>query len=78
MALKCVLFPSAIHLAFDKRVREFLLLSFQMPGKNSHIPKFDNDASISRGPKDLANIDALVHKLFEDFVETNNTENIVG
>ena len=49
-----------------------------MPGKNSQIPKFDNDASISRGPNDLTNIDALVHKLFEDYVETNNTENIVG
>ena len=46
-----------------------------MPGKNSEIPKFDNDASISRGPKDLANIDALVHKLFEDHVETNNVQN---
>ena len=31
-----------------------------MPGKNSEIPKFDNDASISRGPKD-PNIDVLVH-----------------
>ena len=53
------------------------MLSLQkMPGKNSEIPKFDNDASISRGPKD-PNIDVLVHKLFEDYVETNN-ENIVG